>query len=207
MKKGMTGILLLALLLAPVFTGCSNTIEVYDEGTVIVTRKFGPSDLEKLGDRLMERLKNENLDWMQGNPKLAIVDFRNNTDMPGLNKQPFFDKIETEIFRMGMFDLIDYENTKMLLDEAGYQRFDAFNEAEAVKMGEALRAHIVLWGDISLASDVDAEGRAVKQYRLSLKVTSVETDESGLVLDVKMEPFVDSTQRDFVSVLLWTPSE
>lgn len=39
------------------------------------------------------------------------------------------------------------------------------------------------------------------------KVTSVDTDESGLVLDVVMKPFVDPTRRDFVSVLLWTPSE
>lgn len=38
------------------------------------------------------------------------------------------------------------------------------------------------------------------------KVTKVDTDKSGLVLAVQIELFVDATQRDFVSVLLWTPS-
>jgi hypothetical protein len=165
----------IALLLAACFAGCSSSIEVYDEGTEIVTRKFGPSDLEKLGGRLMERLKTSTLEWTQGMPKVAIADFRNNTDKPGLNKQSFFDVIETEMFRMNKFDLIDHQNTKALLNEAGYQRHDAFDNSQAVEMGKALRAHYVMWGDISLSSDIDAKNRAVKRYRLSLKVTSVET--------------------------------
>ncbi len=38
------------------------------------------------------------------------------------------------------------------------------------------------------------------------KVTKVEIDDSGLVLAAEMQPLVNAFQRDFVSVLLWTPS-
>jgi len=172
MNKG----LLIVFCLTTLFLGCcGKTITVYDEGTEIATRKFGPSDLEKLGKGLMDKLRNCNDEWTRGMPRVAIIDFRNDTDKPGLNKQPFFDVIETGMFDMRKFDLIDYENSKMLLEEAGYQRMDAFDNNQAVELGKALRARYVTWGDISLSSDVDAEGRALKRYRLSLKVTDVET--------------------------------
>jgi hypothetical protein len=172
MNKGL--LILIVLVLGLV--GCkSNEIEVYDEGTEIVTRKFGPSDLEKLGGRLMEKLEASEEEWMADMPRLAIVDIRNDTDKPGLNKQPFFDVIETAMFRMKKFDLIDYQNTKMLLEEQGYQRFDAFDNSKAVELGKALRAAYVMWGDVSVSSDVGEGGRAIKRYRLSLRVTEVET--------------------------------
>ncbi|MCC7078681.1 MAG: rod shape-determining protein MreC [Acidimicrobiia bacterium] len=37
-------------------------------------------------------------------------------------------------------------------------------------------------------------------------VADVRTDDSGLTLKIEVEPFVDATKREFVSVLLWTPS-
>lgn len=171
MKKGIVFVLFLAL----GFAGCESTIEEYDEGTRIVTRKFGPSDLEDLGSRLMTKLAKCKLPWTQNMPRVAIIDFRNDTDKPGLNKQPFFDVIETAMFEMGRFDMIDYENSQMLLKEAGYSRFDAYDNSKAVELGKALRAKFVMWGDISVASDIDGDGRTVKQYRLSMKVTEVET--------------------------------
>ena len=116
MNKGL--LILIVLVLGLV--GCkSNEIEVYEEGTEITTRKFGPSDLEKLGTKLMEKLDASDEEWIADTPRLAIIDFRNDTDMPGLNKQPFFDVVETAMFRMKKFDLIDYQNTKIWAIYAG----------------------------------------------------------------------------------------
>ena len=171
MRRG----LLIAVVAALFFAGCSSTIEEYDEGTRVVTRKFGPSDLEELGRKLMTKLEKCNLPWTKNMPRVAIIDFKNATDKPGLNKQPFYDVIETAMFEMNKFDLIDYENAKALLKEAGYQHFDAFDSSKAAELGKALRAQYVMWGDISVASDIDADGRTVKQYRLSMKITDVET--------------------------------
>ncbi len=176
MKQGTTiAFCFTAAVMAFVLLGCSSTIEEFDEGEKVLTRKFGPSDLENLGNDLMQRLSASRGDWMRGMPRLAIVDFRNTTDMPGMSKTPFFSAIETSLFQMNKFDLIDYENAKYLLKEAGYQRFDAFNNETAVKLGQALRARYVMWGDISVSKDVGAEGRAIKQYNFALKVTDVET--------------------------------
>ncbi len=173
MKKGI--VFFLAVTISLGFVGCKGTIEEFDEGTRIVTRKFGPSDLEELGTRLMTKLDKCRLEWTKNTPRLAIIDFKNDTDKPGLNKQPFFDVIETAMFEMGRFDLIDYENSQMLLKEAGYSRFDAFDNSKAVELGKALRAQYVMWGDISVASDIGGDNRTIKQYRLSMKVTDVET--------------------------------
>jgi hypothetical protein len=171
MRKG----LVLLTLLVVGFVGCTATIEEFDEGTRIATRKFGPSDLVDLGGRVVVKLDKCTLPWTQNMPRLAIIDFRNATDMPGLNKQPFFDVIETGMFDMNKFDLLDYENSKMLLKEAGYQQFNAFDNSKAVELGKALRAKYVMWGDISVASDIGGDGRAIKQYRLSVKITDVAT--------------------------------
>jgi len=171
MKKGIVLFLLLTLGLI----GCQSAIEEYDDGTRIVTRKFGPSDLEDLGSRLMAKVAKCKLPWTQNTPRLAIIDFRNETDKPGLSKQPFFDVIETAMFEMGKFDLIDYENAQMLLKEAGFSRFDAYDNNKAVELGKALRAQFVMWGDISVASGIDGDNRTIKQYRLSMKVTDVAT--------------------------------
>jgi hypothetical protein len=123
----------------------------------------------------MERLRNSYESWMRDRPTLAIADFRNKTDKPGLNKQPFFDEMETALFRMDRFDLIDHRETERLLREAGYQQSDLFDETEAVKMGKAVRARYILWGDVSVDHDATGAGDMVKQYRLSLKITDVET--------------------------------
>ncbi len=171
----MKKVLALFILLAIAFAGCKSSIEVFEEGTTVVTRKFGPSDLEKLGGRLMQRLKESKLSWLSGKPRVAILDFRNKTDKPGLNKQPFFDEIETAMFSMNKFDLIDYQETKKLLDEAGYQQSDVFDNNTAVAMGKAVRVRYVMWGDVSVSSDIGADNRMIKQYRLSLKITDVET--------------------------------
>lgn len=171
MKKGIALFLLLALGL----TGCQATIEEYDDGTRIVTRKFGPSDLEDLGSGLMAKVAKCKLPWTQNTPRLAIIDFRNETDMPGLNKQPFFDVIETAMFEMGKFDLIDYENAQVLLKEAGFKTNDLYDNDKVVAAGEAMRAQFVMWGDISVTSDIGADNSTVKQYRLSMKVTDVAT--------------------------------
>lgn len=37
-------------------------------------------------------------------------------------------------------------------------------------------------------------------------VVAVRTDDSGLTLRIEVEPFADATRREYVSVLLWTPS-
>ena len=42
----------------------------------------------------MEKLDQRNDEWMASRPTIALADIRNNTDRPGLNKQPFFDEIE-----------------------------------------------------------------------------------------------------------------
>jgi rod shape-determining protein MreC len=37
-------------------------------------------------------------------------------------------------------------------------------------------------------------------------VVGVRTDDSGLTLQIEVEPYADATRREYVSVLLWTPS-
>jgi len=141
--------------------------------SMVVTQEFGPSDLKTLGRKLVERLSDNDLPWMQNMPTLAILDFRNKTDKPDLNKQPFFDEIETAMFYMNKFDLIDYQETQRLLKQVGYQQSDAFDFQTAVKMGEAVRARYVMWGDVSVADHRVKD--AWKWYSLSLNVTDVES--------------------------------
>ncbi len=169
MNKRFFTILFLVIAIA----ACSPRIQKID-GEVL-TAKFGPQDLANLGGKLMERLQSSDRDWMKGKPRVAISDFRNKTDKPGLNKQPFFDVIETAMWRMDKFDLIDHQETKELIREAGFQQSDMFDNNMAVQLGKAIRARYIMWGDISYGSDVDAGGRLIKQYRLSFKVTDVET--------------------------------
>lgn len=171
MKKGTIVLLAFAL----IFTACKSTIEEFDEDERVLTRKFGPDDLRMLSAKLMTELDAFRGDWMRGSPTLAIADFRNNTDQPGLEKQVFFDQIETDLFKMNKFDLMDHQETQALLKEAGYHLSDQFDNSHAIEVGKAIRARYIMWGDISLSSDIGADGSAIKQYRLSLKVTDVET--------------------------------
>ncbi|MEW6744717.1 MAG: hypothetical protein AB1486_18345 [Planctomycetota bacterium] len=153
--------------------GCKSAgIEEVDSA---LTTKFGPTDLAKLGGELMDRIGKATEPWMEGKPTLAIADFRNTTDQPGLNKAPFYNKVETELFRMKRFDLKDHQTTEQLLKEAGFQQSSVFSDEQAAQMGKAARAHFLMWGDISLIESTDAEGALVKQYSLALKVTDVET--------------------------------
>ena len=169
MNKSTFVILIFALM----FAACKSTITEYDER--VLTRKFGPDDLRMLSARLMESLDGFHGDWMRGAPTLAVADFRNNTDQPGLEKQVFFDEIETALFRMNRFDLIDHQETQSLLKEAGYHLSDQFDNSHAIEVGKAIRARYIMWGDIGLSADIGGDGSQIKQYRLSLKVTDVET--------------------------------
>ena len=174
MNKGTAALLILAMVLGT-WVGCSSTIEEYDSDQRVLTRKFGPQDLKDLGGKLMDKLEKRNDDWMENRPTIALADIRNNTDRPGLNKQPFFDEIETSLFDMNKFDLIDHRESMKLLEEAAFGQSDQFDASQAVKLGKALRAHFIMWGDVSVLDDVGADGAAIKEYRLSLTITEVET--------------------------------
>jgi hypothetical protein len=137
--------------------------------------KFGPQDLADLGGRLMDRLRNREIAWGPKRPTLALADIRNTTDQPGLNKEPFFDLIETDLSDMNRFDLKDHRDTRALLEEAGIQNSIAFRDEHAVRMGRAVRARFLLWGGVSLLATPASGGEILKQYSLSLKVTDVET--------------------------------
>lgn len=184
MKTGTVLFILLPLVLF----GC-NSIEEFDDDERVVTRKFGPSDLKELGSELMDRLEASKEDWMKDKPRLAIADFRNKTDKPGLNKQPFFDVIETALFRMKRFKLIDHQETRQLIEEVRFQGSDHYNSETAARMGRAIGAKFIMWGDISSIVDTDGSGRQIKQYRLSLKVTCVETH------DIVYRDFADAKMK------------
>lgn len=170
-SKTFTGCLALSGLLV----ACTPAIREIDDDERVLTRKFGPDDLQELARELMRKLELSAFAMTPGQPRVAVAEIRNHTDQPGLNKQPIFDVIESSISRMGRFVLIDHRETQKLMEEAGYQQTDLFDSGEAVKLGRAVRARFLIWGDVSLQSDIMEDASVLKQYRLSLKITDVET--------------------------------
>jgi len=67
--------------------------------------------------------------------------------------------------------------TKELLDESKLHLSPQFDNRAAIEVGQVLRAHYILWGDVSSSIDVGADYEEVKQYRLSINITDVETHE------------------------------
>ncbi len=163
----------LFILLSLVLFGC-NSIHEYDEDDRVTTRKIGPTDLKELGEQLNEDLRASDKPWMEGRPTLAIAEFRNITDKPGLNKQPFIDVIQDALYEMDRFDLIEYQRTKELIEEKGIQDSDHYDKKSAARMGKAIGAKYIMWGDISSMVDTGGRGRQIKQYSLTIRIVSVE---------------------------------
>jgi len=103
--------LAVGLIFVVFLTSCTSAIVVHDRSEVVVTRKFGPSDLTSLAAKLMKELDNCHDDWTKSKPTLAIADIYNDTDKPGLNKQPIFDEFGSAIYKMKKFNLINHRKT------------------------------------------------------------------------------------------------
>jgi len=62
--------------------------------------------------------------------------------------------------------------------------------------------------DIAVGDELATSGFEGSRYPPNIpvgRVSEVQLDQSGLVKSIVVEPYVDGTRRDYVSVLLWTP--
>lgn len=63
--------------------------------------------------------------------------------------------------------------------------------------------------DVAVGDEIATSGFEGSRFPPNLpvgRVASVDTDQSGLVKAITIEPYADGTRRDFVTVLLWTPT-
>lgn len=63
--------------------------------------------------------------------------------------------------------------------------------------------------DVAVGDEIATSGFEGSRFPPNLpigRVASVDIDQSGLVKAITVEPYADGTRRDFVTVLLWTPT-
>lgn len=64
--------------------------------------------------------------------------------------------------------------------------------------------------DIAVGDEIATSGFEGSRFPPNLpigRVATVDIDQTGLVKKITVEPYADGTRRDFVTVLLWTPSK
>lgn len=162
-----------------VLCGCANrrvaNAEYADPNVIeIVNDRFSESDLQLIAARMSKSLSEApHFVKRQSPPRLVIANIVNQSgeviDLDSLS-----DKIQTELFRTGRFELLDKKARLEIAKEYEYQQSDYVDPAKAKGPGKQYGADYILTGRLSAIQSQNGRDRVV-YYKMTMTASDLST--------------------------------
>ena len=182
MIRHTAGIVLLALSCLLFLGGCGTTVQYTDPDAVDTTSlQFSSTDLQTTASKMTDSLLNSpRVQKITANkpPVIWVQTVRNKTDQH-IDTEAITNSISTRLLNSGKFNFVDMSKVKAVKKQLHYQHDSGMvDQQTAVKVGQQVGAHYMLYGDIS---SIHARNDAQQSqfFQITLKLMNLK---SGLII-------------------------
>ncbi len=192
-------LILCLLLTLPVLTSCGGfkakrvSSDEGDAAAMEITDKWVSRDTEQVVGELMKKMKTHKgfkryLRKHRGAPILLLGDIQNKTSEAYFPIDDINDELLTALSESGDFQLVDAAARESILKEVTYQHDGMVDPQTAQKVGKQTGAELMIMGNI-LMKPYSRKGKTIKQYRVNIRMTSIESGLEVLRVRKKLEKF------------------
>ncbi|MCD6311341.1 MAG: penicillin-binding protein activator LpoB [Elusimicrobia bacterium] len=164
-----------AVLCAALLTSCAGTSYITPDTVTKYDSKFSDTDLKMMSSYMAESLKNSDVIRSGEKKVLGILHIKNKTS-EHINSDGIADKLMVNLLKTGKVKFANRENLKELIEEQRLSAMGVVDESKAKEIGKLFGIDYFLSGFIESIEKKTSRSE-LTYYRLSLKLTDVETGE------------------------------
>jgi len=164
-----------------------------DAAALEITDKWVSRDTEQVIQEIVEKMNvhrgfKKYLRKHGGTPILLLGDIQNKTSEAYFPIDDINDEFLTALSESGDFQLVDAASRESILKEITYQHDGMVDPKTAQKVGKQTGAELMIMGNI-LMKPYSRSGKTIKQYRVNIRMTSIQTGLEVLRVRRKIEKF------------------
>lgn len=159
-------------------SGCASKVEYGDaQARETVTTDFGSSDLQQIGDKMVDDLLSfpPVVEITQDRRPVVFVDRIRNKTTEHIDTESVTDSIQSKLINSGKFRFVDMSKVEAVREQLEYQSQGGMvDQSTAIRMGNQIGAEFMLYGNLAGITKRDDSTKDV-YYKFTLKLMNLET--------------------------------